>query len=266
MKKLSSVILTFAMVISMLVASIFVSEGVSSISVYVNDEKISFDQAPIIIDGRSLVPLRAIFEAMGVSVFWDGDSQTVTSTRGGITITLQIGSSIMLNNDSAIILDVPVQLVDGRTFVPVRAIAESFGASVEWEDATATIRITIEDNNITNPPEPAQPDTGSNTIKEIGEDQPLTVSGVLSKESWLHEGTNQTHTAYILTLDEPFYCTEFAYEEKIYITEINVSFNATYDVIEQLLNQHIEVTGNPIFAHTIYHRRPIVLLDVEIIN
>jgi len=93
---------------------------------------------------RTLVPLRAIFEALGATVDWDGATQTVTAKKDSDVIKLQIGSNEMTVNGKTVTLEVPAQLINGRTMVPVRAIAEAFGAEVYWDAATRTVKITME--------------------------------------------------------------------------------------------------------------------------
>ena len=95
-----------------------------------------------IIDSRTMVPLRAIFEALGASVEWDDATKTVTSVKGDTTVKLTIGNAAITVNGADKALDVPAQIVDSRTLVPVRAIAESFGCDVAWDDATKTVTIT----------------------------------------------------------------------------------------------------------------------------
>ena len=112
------------------------------ITVIVNGKKVIFDQKPIISEGRTLVPLRAIFEALKADVQWDDTTKTVTSLRDETKISLQIGSNNMYVNDAAKVLDVPAQIVNSRTLVPVRAISEAFGAKVEWIGETKTVTIT----------------------------------------------------------------------------------------------------------------------------
>lgn len=114
----------------------------SLITVTVNDKIIDFDQPPTIIDGRTLVPLRAIFEALGATVDWNGDTQTVTSKQGKTTITLTINDNKMYKDGKAITLDVPAQMMNDRTLVPVRAVAEAFGCDVDWDSETQKVIIT----------------------------------------------------------------------------------------------------------------------------
>ena len=112
------------------------------ITVKANGQLVNFDQPPIIIDGRTLVPLRAIFEALGATVDWNGNTQTVTSKKGSTSISLSIDSNSMYKNGKAVTLDVPAQLINDRTLVPARAVAEAFGCDVDWDDTTKTITIT----------------------------------------------------------------------------------------------------------------------------
>ncbi|MBQ3055685.1 MAG: hypothetical protein IJC88_06235 [Oscillospiraceae bacterium] len=111
------------------------------ISVLLDDKKITFDQQPVIIDGRTLVPLRAIFEELGATVLWNGTTKTVTSTKGTTTISMTIGKKEMYKNGKLITLDVAPQLVGGRTLVPVRAVAEGFDCKVDWDGNTRTVII-----------------------------------------------------------------------------------------------------------------------------
>ncbi len=113
----------------------------SSIRVTLNGVQLRFNQPPIIENGRTLVPLRAIFETMGVGVEWNNDSQTVTAVEDDTTIIMQIGNKVINKNGQNITLDVPPKIVGGRTLVPTRAVAEGFGAKVDWDENTRTVTI-----------------------------------------------------------------------------------------------------------------------------
>ncbi len=111
------------------------------ITVTINGEPVAFDQPPVMQNDRTLVPLRAIFEALGATVNWDDATQTVTSVKGDITLTMTIGSKTLHINNTKIELDVPPQLFGSRTLVPARAVAEGFQCIVDWDDATQTVMI-----------------------------------------------------------------------------------------------------------------------------
>lgn len=113
-----------------------------AIPVILNGVELDCDQPPVIVDGRTLVPLRTIFEGLGASVDWDGATRTVTSTLDGTTVVMTVDSVVMVKNGEAVTLDVPAKIVNGRTMVPVRAVGEAFGADVRWDGATRTVYVT----------------------------------------------------------------------------------------------------------------------------
>lgn len=116
----------------------------NEVSVTLNGNGIVFDQPPVIIDGRTLVPMRAIFEAMGCDVKWDGETKTIEAFNadGDKIIEMQVGSENMWSaGNPSITLDVPPQIINDRTLVPVRAISESMGAEVNWHGDTRNVEI-----------------------------------------------------------------------------------------------------------------------------
>ena len=134
------------------------------IKVVLDGKTLSFDVPPQIINGRTLVPLRVIFEALGASVDWNDSTQTVTAVRGNTTVSLRIGSNMLVRNDAAISLDVPAQLINDRTMVPARAVAEAFEAKVDWIDATQTVVITSAAISDTLPASGNSPVTNAGTV------------------------------------------------------------------------------------------------------
>jgi len=113
----------------------------TAITVKVNGSLVSFDQSPVVSNGRVLVPLRAIFERLGAQVNWNNITQTVTATKGATIIKVVINDSSPTVNGVSKKLDVPAQIVNGRTMVPVRFISESLGAKVEWNESTKTVTV-----------------------------------------------------------------------------------------------------------------------------
>lgn len=102
----------------------------------------SYGQNPELLNGRTLVPLRSIFEAMGADVTWDNATNTAVAKRGKVEVKITIGASEIYKNGKVVTIDVPAQLMNDRTMVPTRVIAESFGALVEWNDSGRTVLIT----------------------------------------------------------------------------------------------------------------------------
>ena len=112
------------------------------ISVLLDGSPLSFDVPPKTINGRTMVPLRAIFEALGAAIVWDAAARTVTANNGGTTVVLTIGSTTPTVNGSIVEIDQPGILLGGRTMVPLRFVAESFGVAVDWDAAARTVTIT----------------------------------------------------------------------------------------------------------------------------
>jgi hypothetical protein len=103
------------------------------ILVKVNDKSIVFDVKPKIINDRTMVPLRAIFEELGAQVTWDAETKTIYGSKGRNIIILQIDNIKAFINSAEVELDVAPQIIDGRTLVPTRFIAEALGADVTWD-------------------------------------------------------------------------------------------------------------------------------------
>ena len=136
MKKITAFIMMFFIVLSM---TSFASD---SIKVKLDGKTISFDVEPQIVEGRTMVPLRAIFEAMGAEIVWDEDTQTVAAVKDETVVVAIIGSDVMYVNDEEIIIDVPPLIKAGRTLVPVRFITEAFGYNVKWDNNARSVIIT----------------------------------------------------------------------------------------------------------------------------
>jgi len=111
------------------------------ITVTLNGNPLEFDVSPIIENDRTLVPFRAIFEALDAEVDWDGEAQTVTANLGETTIELTIGNATAYVNNEPVELDVSPKIIDSRTLVPLRFVAENFGFIVDWNGITRTITI-----------------------------------------------------------------------------------------------------------------------------
>ena len=116
----------------------------STIQVIYDGQRISFGaygQNPTIINNRTMVPLRSIFEAMGADVSWDNATRTALGQRDGTSISIAIGSNLLYVNGRAVSLDSPACIINNRTMVPVRAIAEAFRADVDWDNPSRTVII-----------------------------------------------------------------------------------------------------------------------------
>ena len=115
------------------------NNGIAPMKILLNWEIIDFpDQQPFVKDGRTLIPIRAVSETIGWKVEWNDG--TVTISSGSNTLVLVINSTTYWVNGQAKTLDVPAQVINGRTMVPVRFIAESFGYTVTY-DGSQSLRV-----------------------------------------------------------------------------------------------------------------------------
>ena len=145
MKKVLSMLLVVIMTMSMIsVTSVMASD----INVTIDGKVQSYDVMPVIENGRTLVPMRAIFEALGAEIKWDDATKTVTGTKGDVSVVLTIGNTLAKVNGNEVTLDVPAKIVSDRTMVPVRFISESLGCNVGWDDTTKTVIIKASKYNM----------------------------------------------------------------------------------------------------------------------
>lgn len=120
-----------------------------AIDLYVDMEKIQTDTEPAISDGRTLVPLRAIFEALGAQVEWDEETKTATGVKDDLTVIIQIDNKTAYINGETCELDVPAKIINGRTMVPARFIAEALDCRVTWYGETQTVAVADETKGLT---------------------------------------------------------------------------------------------------------------------
>ena len=112
------------------------------LTIYLGDRPLQTDVEPVIIQGRTMVPLRGIFEALEIEVEYNAKTRTITGTKGETRIQLAVDSTETTVNGKKVDLDVPATVIEGRTMVPVRFVAESTGQKVDWDPVQR--RVTIE--------------------------------------------------------------------------------------------------------------------------
>jgi hypothetical protein len=113
----------------------------SQVAVNIDGIDKKFEQPPVIINGSTMAPLRAIFEALGAKVEYEDSTKTVTATKGDITLKLGIGQKQITKNGKTVDLDQPAQLVNGFTMAPARFVGETFGGKVAWDGNSRTVTI-----------------------------------------------------------------------------------------------------------------------------
>ncbi len=134
------------------------------IQIMIENQYLNLDVSPIIENGRTLVPVRAIFESLGATVEWDSVTKTVEGKYNDTIIKLIIDSDTALINEDEVKLDVPAKIVDGRTLVPARFVAESLGAKVDWDESSKTVLINSEKIIVEEKIQPEEPIRGTEGI------------------------------------------------------------------------------------------------------
>ena len=161
MKRIWTALLAAILIVPFLFQS--QAQAAVNISVVIDGVRLKTPQAPVMIQGRVMLPMRVIFEALDASVKWNQKTKTVTAVKDGTTIVLKINSKTATINGKTVSLDVPAKNLKGNTMVPVRFVSESLGEKIGWNSRTKTVTITTS----------SEPDigfTGVNhvTLRDIG--------------------------------------------------------------------------------------------------
>ena len=130
-----------------------------SIAIEVNGATLSIeDMPPISLYDRTMVPARAVFEAMGAEVAWNEATQEVYIRKDKDIIVLQVDQTTASKNGVAFTMDVPAKVINERTMIPVRAVSEALGCSVNWDETTRTVSIAEQIQQTEPKPEETQPE------------------------------------------------------------------------------------------------------------
>ena len=145
-----SIIVVTAFFSSVVYAQNIHSEEQVDIVVTLNGTPLQFDVSPQLVNNRTMLPMRAIFEALGAEVTWLEEDRIIFATKGNSMIVMKIGDSNMSvqrageDGNTIVTLDAPPYIENNRTLVPVRAIAEVMDAKVDWISETRTVVIITE--------------------------------------------------------------------------------------------------------------------------
>ncbi|SES23742.1 Copper amine oxidase N-terminal domain-containing protein [Gracilibacillus ureilyticus] len=117
--------------------------AISESEVYVDSIKVSYPVKPIIKDGTTLVPIRETFEAIGATVSWNQEEESVIATKGNTKLYLKIGSHTAFINEQPLEIKAAPVIYNSKTMIPLRLIGESFGGTVDYNTETKVISITM---------------------------------------------------------------------------------------------------------------------------
>ncbi|AOT70147.1 stalk domain-containing protein [Geosporobacter ferrireducens] len=113
----------------------------NSPKIFIDNVEQAYDVMPQIENGRTLIPMRGVFETLGAEVQWDETTKTVKGKKENTEIALTIGSYFASQNNEKVQLEVQPKIVDGRTMIPLRFVSEALGAEVQWDQDTKKINI-----------------------------------------------------------------------------------------------------------------------------
>jgi L,D-peptidoglycan transpeptidase YkuD (ErfK/YbiS/YcfS/YnhG family) len=114
------------------------------IKVLTNEKEVVFDVQPRIQNGRTLIPIRSVLESLGAEVSWEKSTGTINVLKSSKVIKLSVGSNWAYVDEKQVMLDVPASIIDGRTMVPVRFIAEELGFKVTWDEKKRIVFINAD--------------------------------------------------------------------------------------------------------------------------
>ncbi len=196
MKKRISVFLSALMLLSACPVTAAAQEG--AISVVIDGEKVEFSDAqPVIIDSRTLVPLRGVFERLGYDIFWKADTKTaVLADKKDNIIRISVGSNTFYKGSEPIYTEVQPQIIGSRMYLPLRAIGEAGGMTVNWDSQSKTVYIGNGQlfENDTKKDEEQEPVTELAAIEEIRSDTELSFTAsvltsiILEYDNYIAEG------------------------------------------------------------------------------
>ena len=159
--------------------------GDTTIPILVNGQLVESDVPPVIKNYRTLIPVRAVSNALGANVEWDGDELVTITKAVDTSVTEAVYTTVVINlrtreitkDGVAMVLDVKPQVISNRTFVPIRFIAEAFGMKVDWDEDLDGVVVDDDDEATPSPtpittPEPTATPTA--TVEPTPTPTPIT--------------------------------------------------------------------------------------------
>ena len=218
-------------------ASILLFGGMSAnaehTSIQVNGEILNIDTEPVNIDGRILIPLRSVGEALQCEVLWNDTNKAVSMSDGNDIYIMWIGRDTLfkftqLGIDKGYVSDVAPQLINEKTMIPIRCIAELMGATVDWIDETKTVTIDYTPNPAELAKESAE--IGSEIIDILEEDGYNVYKDYVTAREYVVKAEIELENGNIIKLDL------FPY------------------IAPESVNQFVNLANSKIYDNTTFHR------------
>lgn len=250
--------------ITVLAMGIILSTAVyaQEISIEIMGIKLETENEPEIIDGRTMVPVRDIFEGVGAKIDWDGATKTVTGKMLSNTVVMKIDSRIVTVNGREIAMDAAPLILNGRTYAPARYVAESFGFEVEWDGVNKIVKIGMQEQDTT---------TEITTIQTSTEITTETTTQVYEKYSQIYKGKDMIVNSeipagdYVVMPDYGKFAYAVVYKYGSSASQNNASnieyiINENYEyngIIHISENQYVSITNGALVPEDIAEKRDV---------
>jgi len=237
------------LVVLILLSAVPLSASAAEILVTIDGNYMNYEQGyPVMIEGRTLVPLRAIFEGLGATVVWDPVYKSIEATKGERKVTLVLDESLALvytskNVGSYVDLDAPATLIEGRTYVPLRFVSEAMGAAVDYQGGSfPSITINSPKTPVQQPTQPPVNTPSQPTVPV--EEEPDPISSEDRGQVTIYNGDDRNINTMYLKMDVTYESKTYELGEQI----IPGSFKNTSVAVEIELDSQgkpvLNVTSN----------------------
>lgn len=145
------------------------------VSVNINGEEMDFDQPAVLMNYRTMVPVRGVFEKVGASLSWNNTTKTAVIKKEDTVVSMTVGEETATVNGETKTLDAPATIINSRTMIPLRFVGEAIGATIKWDSASRTAYISTQDSaeepEKETPEEPKEePSSNGDTIVNLTKD------------------------------------------------------------------------------------------------
>lgn len=186
MRKFTLTFITTLTLMLMFASSVFAAPAVN---VVINGTPVTFTEssgAPFIDNNnRTLVPMRVVMEQYGCTVSWDQSTKTASVVAGDTTVLVPIGQSYITVNGEQRTIDAPAQIVSGRTYLPIRAVLEAFGANVGWDNTNRSVTVAGEATSTASDNQPNSNNSASNTNSNSNSNNNINSNGQMSYDEFI---------------------------------------------------------------------------------
>ena len=185
------------------------------IRILLNNTFVECDQPPVIVNDRTLVPMRAIFEALGATVSWNAETRTATGVKDGKTVSVTIDKKEIVIDGTPKTIDTSAQIINDHTMVPARAIAEAFDCDVSWNASQKQVIINAKNQQ-------------SYRIEAVDKNEEVTATAIFNEKGQLVSitGTKDYLQPFYVHINGNAYGYAQLFERTLYGDIRNISYNS----------------------------------------